>query len=538
MRALLVLVAAASVAHAEPLERLSDGAPLYASLRPLAAMGLLKRMGAGELPEVKQLSAQLGGMDPLSPALLATTGLDVAAPIVALLETVPGRRGHIRLIATVTAPSTFNALLGVLASGQGLSLKTVDPSSPLGKAGVFATAQASGRGVAVGRFDGPLAIVDYVEPNDAAAKPMTPAEIVKRFPLKAAKPFTVDRGARKLFSPDAALVLYADGHKLPDLLAAFDEKPAGKAETQCLKQWNAVPGAFDDVALSIGVDPDGVGASLAWGSHAGAPPLKLTPVDDGAFDLAVLKSAPAVLALYAATLAPFAKLPRSGPLANGDALTASANKCGAPAFTTLFARSWPQAIGAFLSGGGAGNPMQANMLAAFGNLRSVVLVLRDLSKQTAKWAVGATLDPQAKTLIDLFLAGAGGNPTPLKVGKRAPMVYHLNLEGTAASAGVETLASGPLSFLVADSDESLGWSLRTTTPMPGKTTPSPAEATPIAAAYLDGVQLARIIPELHIGSREDEKTMIQLLTRLRRVDARLTADGDLFRLTVRAPVKQ
>ena len=54
---------------------------------------------------------------------------------------------------------------------------------------------------------------------------------------------------------------------------------------------------------------------------------------------------------------------------------------------------------------------------------------------------------------------------------------------------------------------------------------------------LDGEQLARLVPYLHLG-RSDEKVWAQVLQRLRRLDARLTSEGDLFRLTVRAPLKQ
>jgi len=548
MRIFIALVALATVAHAEPLERLPEGAPVYASLRPLAMMGLLKRMGVGELPEVKQLSKQLGGLDLLNPALLAPTGLDVATPIVAYLEVLPGRRGHLRVLATLRDPSLFGAFLAGMAASNQVPITTVAPASPLGKLGVFATAQAPNHGVAVARLDDKLAVIDYVEPADEKSKPMTAQELVKRLPLTTGKPFAVERGARQLFTPDAALVIYADGHKLPGMVQALSDKAAGKNEALCLKQWSAVPGAFDDVALSLGVDPDGLSASLAWGSRSGAPlgGLKLVPVDDGAFDVAVLKSAPAVLALYAATLTPFSSLKRSGPLASSTALTDSFTRCGIAAGTTLFVRSWPQAIGSLLSGGVKGNPMQAGLVNAFGSLRTIVLVLRELSisgagqgaTQKAKWAVGATLDPQAKSMLDLFLGASSGGaaPTALKVGKRQPMVYHLDLDGNAASAGVETLASGKVSLLVADSDESVAWSLRTATPMPGKALPPP-DPVPIAAAFLDGAQLVRMLPALRLGA-SDEKTLTQALARLRRIDARLTADGDLFRLTVRAPVKQ
>jgi hypothetical protein len=539
---LVAALALSSVAHAQSLDKLPEGAPIYASLRPLAAIGLLKRLGAGDLPEVKQLSQSLGGMDVLNPGLLMPTGIDVAAPIVGMVEVLPKRLGHARVIAPLRDPALFESFLGaVAASKQVGELVATAPDSPMGKLGIKAFMNAPNHALLIVRVVGSSAYLDYIEPGAPTTRTMTGAEMVKKLPTTVTKPFVAEKGARALFSPDAAFVIYADGHKLPSLVQQLDDKPIGKADEKCLKDWTGAPGAFDDVALSVGVDPDGLSASLAWGSRSAVPlgGLKLKPIDDGAFDVSVLKSAPAVLALYAATLSPFTSLKRSGPLASSTALTDGANKCGTAAMLTLFTRSWPQAIGALLSDGGkSGNPMQAQILAAFGSLRTVVLVMRDLTHTSARWAVGATLDPEAKSILEIFLgASSGGSaPAPLKVGKRSPMVYHLNLDGTAASAGVETLTGGMVSALIADSDESISWSLRTATLMPGKTA-APAEPTPILAAYLDGPAVIKMLPELRL-SRSDEAALAQGLARLRRIDARLTAEGDLFRLTVRAPVKQ
>jgi hypothetical protein len=370
-----------------------------------------------------------------------------------------------------------------------------------------------------------MLIIDAINP-EPGTKPATPEEIARKIPIPVKKAFQAERGARALFAPGSALVMYADGRKMGPLLAALGETQ----NAACLKEWSKVPAAFDDLALAAGVEPDGVSLSLAWGGAG----LALKPVDDDAYDLSVLKTAPAVLALYAANLAPFSALKRSGPLATQSTLMASSARCGAVAWGTLLVRAWPQALGALLAEnlGKRSDPVQSKMLDAFGQLRNVVLVLRDAGPQTAKWAVGATLDGPARQLIELTLGLMSQSAaSTLAIGKRAPKVYHLSLEGMSTAAGLETLPSGLTGVTLADSDESLTWSLKRASAA------TPAAAPPVATAHLDGEQLARLVPYLHLG-RSDEKVWAQVLQRLRRLDARLTSEGDLFRLTVRAPLKQ
>src|SRR6185503_7507392 len=94
--------------------------------------------------------------------------------------------------------------------------------------------------------------------------------------------------------------------------------------------------------------------------------LRFRPVDDGAIDVALLgRQAPAVLALYSATLKPFESLKRSGPLVSSDAFVASTTRCGEVAWGTLLVRSWPQALGALLASAksqSGSNPMLSSML--------------------------------------------------------------------------------------------------------------------------------------------------------------------------------
>jgi hypothetical protein len=87
---------------------------------------------------------------------------------------------------------------------------------------------------------------------------------------------------------------------------------------------------------------------------------------------------------------------------------------------------------------------------------------------------------------------------------------------------------------VADSDESLAWAFRTATAMPGSKT---APATPaIFTMHLDGAEVSKLAQTLKPSA--DVQPLLDFLARIRRLDADAGADGDLFRLTVRAPVKQ
>jgi hypothetical protein len=127
-RAALVVAAAALAATAgrarpawaEGFERVSEGAPLYVSTRPVALLGALQKLGVTELPAVQRLRKSTGGIDPLNPLILAAPGIDVAAPLVAsVLEPAgPGLR-HTRVVGLVRDRDTFNTFVfGVIASGQ------------------------------------------------------------------------------------------------------------------------------------------------------------------------------------------------------------------------------------------------------------------------------------------------------------------------------------------------------------------------------------------------------------------------------------
>src|SRR5581483_11761589 len=197
MRVVLALLALTGSARADAFDLLAEGAPAYAAVRPVALIGALKRLGVDELPEVKRLKSQLGGLDPLDPALLAPSGPDVAAPLAgSLFETLPGGRVHHRVVATLRDKMLFAAFLMGLAGSGKVALEAVDASSPLGKLGVTTTAKLPGL-VAILRLQGDTAIVDAFE----SKQPSAPLEIARKVPLQPKKPFVAEKGARRLFAP-------------------------------------------------------------------------------------------------------------------------------------------------------------------------------------------------------------------------------------------------------------------------------------------------------------------------------------------------
>ena len=88
-----------------------------------------------------------------------------------------------------------------------------------------------------------------------------------------------------------------------------------KAREKKCAVWSRAPSTFDDGGLALTATPEGLSLTAAWGTQAGAPlgGLKLHPVDDAGFDVDLLgRDATAVIALYAASLAPFTALRRAG----------------------------------------------------------------------------------------------------------------------------------------------------------------------------------------------------------------------------------
>jgi hypothetical protein len=530
---------------AEPIDLVPDGAPLYASLRPVALSGVLRRLGVDQLPSVQELRRSMGGLDPLEPSLLAPAGLDVAAPIVAsLFEAAGPRQVHHRGVALLRDSVQFRTFLDAIASGGGDSgaIQKVDPKSPAGLLGVLATAKVpDGSTVLIARVREKLLVVDAVGAWQGA--PATPAEIAKRFPLDGKTRFAATRGARRLFTPDAALVLYGDGRKLNAQLAEWSHELDAKTIAKCKAEWSKAPTTFDDLGAALIADGAGVRLVLGWGTQGGAPlgGLRFAPVDDNGLDLELLKrQSPAVLALYAASLTPFTNLKRSGVFSSLRALGDSAGRCNAIAVGPLIVRSWPLALGALVDGAGgsskSGNPILASLVATFGRLRNVIFAVKEVAQSTIHFAVGATLDPSARSLIEVLLAGAagGGAGQVTPIGKRSPTVYGVTLGDLGqAVAALETLPSGSLAFTVADADDTFQWAYRQLTPAGP---PPPRANPPVASLHLDAAALAKLTPLFNLGS--PAQPGVELFAHLRRLDADLTTDGDLLRLTVRAPLEK
>jgi hypothetical protein len=536
------LSTAAGAAEA-PWAKIAEGAPVYAAARPAAVLTALKRFGVGELPEVKQIRQQMAGIDPLDPLVLSPTGIESNVPaVVSAMEPAGAGRWHHRVVAALRDRSIFQSFLAGLGMTKQVPLVAVEPGSPLAAAGVLAWAPLGNKAIAVVRATESEAIVDVVNASDG--KPPAAAEVVKRWPVAPKTTVRVERGARALFrSADAAVVVYADGRALGPVLQLLDRKSRQNraVAAQCLKELAKAPASFDDVGLALSVTPEEVRAELDWGSQAGPQlgGLKLTPVDDRGYDVELLgRQAAAMIALFAASAQPFQALKRGTTFASTASLQSTLDRCGAIAWGTVAVRSWPQAIGAVAgkppAPSGAGDTFN-QAVQAFGKLRNLVLVARDGADgvQSIRYMVGATLDAEAKPLIESLLAIAGQG-TQQTFGARSPTVYSLGALLANLTVALEPLKSGPLTVTLADSNETLGWSLRTLIPVGAPPTP---QSTPLVRIALDGNALAKMLPSLQLGEK-DERTLTQLLTRMRRLDGDAVIDGDRFRVVLRAPMTQ
>jgi hypothetical protein len=551
-------------AHADALDRVPEGASVYGELRPVALSGALKRLGIDQLPAVQRVKSQVGGIDVLDPVILAPTGLDVASPIgVALEFSTQGGFTHARIAATLRDAAVFRSFLGVVVAAGQLPIKAVDSGSAADKAGVIATASTTPTLTGIARVSGETLIIDGVDVWSGAA--MAPAEVARRFPLDVQKPFKPGRGARRLFAGDTAAALYVDGRHMTELFEAIyrqdleeklkaTPKPKKAALKQkslltmkkCLGDWSKAPSTFDDLGLALAADAREVRLTLGWGTQ-GEPDLgglRFAPLDDGGVDHEFLaRQAAMVAALFAASATPFAGLKHTGIYTSMATVNEFGKRCGDEINMGIGVRGWPLVVAAGLAelnkpaGKQSSGLDLAAVMGAFGQLRNVVVVVRDaVSAQSAQFAVAATFDQPARTLLETLLSvfGGGGTPKPLAP-QRTPTVYSISNPSVGSFVGaLENLPKGQVMFTFADSDESLQMAYRKATPMPGQD-PPPRSATPIAALHLDGGMVGRIFTNL--GAADSAKAAIDLMARLKRIDADLATDGDLFRITIRAPLK-
>jgi hypothetical protein len=554
------LLALGGTARADAFDRIGDGAPVYVAARPVALIGALQRVGFDQLPSVQRMRRQLGGVDVFNPAILAAPGIDVAAPLVlSLFEPAGPSQLHSRLAATLRDPATFATFVDAVAASGQVKLARVDAASPLGKQGVLATGSLSSDVSIVIRVRESEVILDMISTTDGKKAPL-PAELPRRFPLTPARPFTVTHGARRLFAPEAAAVAYVDGRRMQPLLqsmAADDRRrelrwssPADKAKLEAKQRasdkrcavWLRAPSTFDDVGLALTAAPEGLTLSWAWGTQSGAPlgGLKLHAVDDAGLDAEMIgRDATAVVALYAASLSPFAALKRTGPFVSGQTLGDAIEGCDTLAGLTLLVRSWPLALGAVTAPKPGDTTPLATMQKSIGALRTVVFALRDVTQAGPRGAISATFDSTARAMLELLLSTSAQPGAVTTIGKRSPTVYAVNVPGLPrqVAAALESLAGGKVAFTIADSDEALTWAFRsaelpTSAPVDSKGASKP----PLGRVAADLTALSKLGPLLNAG--RDGQQLLDLLAHLRRVDGELTADGDLFRLTLRSPLKQ
>jgi len=553
------LVAAGGVARADAYDHIGEGAALYVAARPIALIGAMQRVGVDQLPAMQKLKRQMGGIDPFNPAILSAPGIDVAAPlVVSLFEPAGAGLVHSRVAATLRDPQTFATFIDAIAASGQVKLQHVDPASSLGKLGVIATGNLSPDVTVIIRVHQSDAVLDLVNSVDGKKAP-APAELARRFALAAAHPLSIAHGARRLFAPEAAAVVYVDGRKLPSLMQAMAAdnartelrwaQPSQKAaiaarqrarEKRCAV-WTRAPSTFDDVGVALTATPEGLALTWAWGTQSGAPlgGLKLHPVDDSGLDAELLgRDATALLALYAASLQPFTALKRTAPFSSSETLSSAIDGCDNVAGLTLAIRSWPLALGAIgaTKATDASSPLAA-MQRSVGQLRNVVIALRDVTQAGPRGAIAATFEAAARPTLEMLLAAGGSSGAVTTIGKRSPTVYALTLPGfpRQLAAALESLAGGRLGLSVADSDESLTWAFRAGA-LPTSAPEGSAGKPPILRVAADLATLPKLGPMLNAS--RDEQQLLELLARLRRVDGDLVADGDLLRLTLRSPLKQ
>jgi hypothetical protein len=554
----VALCALGGVARADAFDRVAEGAPLYVAARPVALVGALQRVGFDQLPAVQRVRRQLGGIDPFNPAILAAPGIDVAAPLViSLFEPAGPNQLHTRIAATLRDPATFTTFIDAVAASGQVKIQRVDPASPLGKQGVMATGVFSPDVALVVRVKDADVVFDAVNTIDGKKAP-APAELARRFPFAPARAFVVGHGARRLFAPEAAAVAYVDGRHLAPLLqtmAADDARvqlkyapPAQRAAVQAKQKarekkcavWAHAPSTFDDSALALAATPEGLSVTLAWGTQAGAPlgGLKLHPVDDSGLDADMLgRDATAVVALYAASVQPFAALKHGAPFTTIDTLSTASDGCDSIAGATMLVRSWPLALAALATSKPDADSPAAAIKQSFGGLRNVVVALRDMTQAGPRGAIAGTFEAASRPNLEALLSSSGAKGAVTSIGKRSPTVYPLTLPGfpRQLAAALESLAGARVGFTLADSDESLTWAFRAAE-LPTSAPADKAGKPPIMRVAADLAVLPKLGPMLNAG--RDEQQLLELLAHLRRVDGELVADGDLFRLTLRSPLKQ
>jgi hypothetical protein len=539
----VLAVAAASPAHAaDTWARIGEGAPVYATFKPGAVLGVLKRIGVGDIPEVQSLTRVLGGADVFDPRILAPTGVDPDQPVVAsFLEAAGPKAYRYRIVVGLKDAGVFKTVLASVASGQ-TPLKMTEANTPKDPV----AAASDKHGALIVRIDGDVVIVDAV--TVTGGKAPTSAELAKRWPLTPAKPVLLSRGARRALV-DSTIGVTVDGRKIPAMIdaaaalgTAYDGDPLVKPATAaCKATWSKAPTVFDDIAFTV-TGTDVLQLALVWGSTSGQLPLKFKPVDDGGLDVSQLALMSTVtLVDYDASLSPLSGLPRSGPYASEKALESATDKCGALGWANVLVRGWPTALATLIGlAKESKDPIQMAALNMVGKIRNVALSLRDFQGDEPRWVAAATLDPQAQpTLTQLVALLGGGNGTPTPYGKRTPTVYEIGQEGDKVAIAIDTLPSGPLAVALADSADTLGWAYRPVTRMPGAPPPPslvPGLNPPIIAAGAEGTKLLQLLPALKL-SKADEKSTRAVLSHLKRVDSDVRIDGDTFRWTARATLR-
>lgn len=552
--ALAVLAAALPGQAAEPpvsstpaaLARVDDGAALVLLVRPDGAIRLLRRLGVDQSATVAQLRFRLGG-DPLDSRFLAPTGLDTSASLaLALFEPAPGGGyDHHRLAVQLSNSVSFSLLLAALSLSPELGLRLTEAGTPLAKRGVRATIvppvkageQHAGAPLAIvrlGIMSGTEWLIVDLATSIRGRRPSA-LELATRYPLSPRRPFSARATpARRLLDDAAALAAFVDGRRLAALarpLLSLENSASGeRAVGRCLAAWARVPATFDELALAAGETGGRIRVTLGWGESRLKPSFVLNAEDDGVIDAETLSAfALGTLSLRFPLLAPFRRLPRSGPLASPTALTQAFARCPTLTALALLVRHWPQAVGTLL--GARTSAVEGVDLAGIvGELRNLHVLVRDFRGSEQRFALVATIEDQAWSRSEPLLRVLG-EPRTATYGARRLVVYELaSLEGMLAGANVKPGAGviavehrpqGRALIAYADSRATLDWAYA-----------SPAQveaAAPVLRLHLDGWRAARALRE---RAAPGASPWLDVLGRLGRIDARLENEGGLLRLRI------
>jgi hypothetical protein len=272
----------AGAAHAdEDAARLATPASAAAvlTLRPVALLGALHRLGSGWEGEARRALSLPPIVNPFDPSIASSVGVDPLGPIYVSADLLRGQI-HVRAAIPLSAPRLADAMV---QSASGLiNVKLARE----GKTGWIGQDDA-GRMLLV-RLDGTLLIVDFVQARATAATKL--AQLPRLIPLKPVRAFDATRGTAGSMGPSDAFALWVDLAAAGPLAMAHEEQAMmralrsvapemhakiekrGRAELETCRPLFKSPGVmFDDLLFAISVrGPNRLATTLKLGGTQAA----------------------------------------------------------------------------------------------------------------------------------------------------------------------------------------------------------------------------------------------------------------------------